>query len=85
MLVSAYILTRAMLGVSGAGKTTVATQLRIWQDGGFDEGERASRRGAIYEHVVRAARLAVEAMQINGVECAEQYNRVCGVDTWFER
>lgn len=51
-------------------------QLRNAKEGGRDEAERAAYRGAICGHVVRAARLAVEAMQINGADFAEQYNRV---------
>ena len=43
--VDAYILTRELVGASGAGKTTLATQLRIAQGGGFDEEERTARRG----------------------------------------
>ncbi|KJA13994.1 hypothetical protein HYPSUDRAFT_220657 [Hypholoma sublateritium FD-334 SS-4] len=64
-----------LLGVSGAGKTTLTTQLRNAKEGGRSEAERAACRGEVYEHVVRAARLAVEVMQSNGAQCAEQYNR----------
>ena len=65
-----------MTGVSGSGKTTIATQLRNAQEGGRREAERVACRGAIYGHVVRAARLALETMQLNGTKFTEQYNRV---------
>ncbi len=65
-----------MIGISGSGKTTLATQIRNARGGGWSESERVAFRGEIYGHVVRAARLALEIMHLNGKECAEQYNRV---------
>ena len=64
LLVDAYILTRELVGASGAGKTTITTQLWIAQEGEgrFDEEERAARRAVIFGHVVRAARLVVNVM-----------------------